>query len=101
MRKICFTWHLIQEDSKIKIARYCPQCRKIVPFTDSFKRRRNNNGKNVHEFAIYKCEKDHTWNRKHATYKADQVSNRKMDKSTIVPRDPLTPIDLLQLKENR
>lgn len=39
-------------------------------FRDSFKRRRNANGKNIYEYAIYKCERGHTWNKMLDVYKA-------------------------------
>jgi len=46
------------------IIRYCSRCKTNVPFFDSKKTRTNANGKNLFIYAIYKCEKDHTWNRK-------------------------------------
>jgi len=46
------------------VNRYCANCGKVVPFADSGKVRRNANGKNIHVFAIYKCPKDHTWNKR-------------------------------------
>lgn len=44
-------------------------CRTISFFTDTFVRRHNANGKNIYQYAIYKCEKNHTWNKKLAIYK--------------------------------
>ncbi len=45
------------------VERYCSHCGSKVTFTDSGKRRVNANGKNLYEYAIYKCERDHTWNK--------------------------------------
>lgn len=50
--------------SRNVINRYCANCGKVVSFVDSGKVRRNANGKNIHVFAIYKCPKDHTWNKR-------------------------------------
>jgi hypothetical protein len=62
MNKLTLKWEFnaIAED---KVERYCHNCSKKVVFSDSMKRRRNVNGKNIYEYAIYKCERDHTWNR--------------------------------------
>ncbi|MFG0215856.1 S4 domain-containing protein [Brevibacillus porteri] len=43
---------------------------RTVLFFDTNVRRHNANGKNIYRFAIYKCEKNHTWNEKLAIYKA-------------------------------
>lgn len=56
-------WSLSGESSRI-VERYCPNCGKTVVFTDSGKVRRNANGKDIYAFAIYKCPREHTWNRK-------------------------------------
>jgi len=55
-----------------RVRKYCPHCRRTVLFADSLKRRQNANGKTIYEFAIYKCDRDHTWNRKLSVYHADQ-----------------------------
>lgn len=51
-------------DAAHGVERYCPNCGKQVLFTDSGKVRRNANGKDIYAFAIYKCPRDHTWNRR-------------------------------------
>jgi len=53
-----------------KVERYCRQCGKVVSFQDSNKKRQNANGKDIYEYAIFKCEKDHIWNKKLRTIKA-------------------------------
>ncbi|MDF2590866.1 MAG: hypothetical protein K0S75_332 [Clostridia bacterium] len=62
MNKLTLKWEFndITED---QVERYCHNCSKKVLFTDSMKRRKNANGKSLYEFAIYKCERDHTWNK--------------------------------------
>jgi hypothetical protein len=56
--------------SQEKVERYCKQCGKVVSFEDSNKKRQNANGKDIYEYAIFKCERDHTWNKKLRTVKA-------------------------------
>lgn len=48
----------------------CSNCGRIVLFFGTNVRRHSPNGKNIYRFAIYKCEKNHTWNEKLAIYKA-------------------------------
>lgn len=55
-------WHLTVESETIE--RYCANCGRKVIFTFSGQIRRNANGKTIHSFKIYKCPKDHTWNRR-------------------------------------
>lgn len=62
------------------VERYCSGCGRKVEFKDSGVRRHNANGKNLTQFAIYKCENGHTWNMKLQDYKAsvaDEVSDPK------------------------
>ncbi len=61
-------WYISAETEK-KVVKYCHQCKSKVVFRDSGVIRRNANGKHIYEFAIYKCEKDHTWNNKLGIYK--------------------------------
>ena len=52
------------------IKRNCKMCGKVTIFTDTTIRRHNANGKNIYQFAIYKCPKNHTWNKKLDIYKS-------------------------------
>lgn len=69
MQKQTYQWRLFL-DTNDAVVRYCSHCGNKVVFTDSGKRRQNANGKNLYEYAIYKCEREHTWNRTLRTYKA-------------------------------
>ena len=65
--------------------RYCPACGKKALFSDSLIRRQNANGKNIYHFAIYKCEKDHTWNKQLGTFKAlSGLENNPLENQRIV-----------------
>ncbi|HPL54232.1 MAG TPA: hypothetical protein PLW11_08900 [Bacillota bacterium] len=56
-------WKLTNVSDDNTTMRHCHNCGRKVIFVDSGKRRRNANGKNIYEYAIYKCKKGHTWNR--------------------------------------
>jgi hypothetical protein len=62
MSQIVLNWELF-EDKIDSIERYCSGCGKKVIFYDSMVRRHNANGKKIYKYAIYKCEKGHTWNK--------------------------------------
>lgn len=79
-----FTFERVKDVSKLELKwsiynwnedyeeRYCHNCGKKVIFKDSLKRRQNANGNDIYEFAIYKCEKGHTWNKKLGTFKSNE-----------------------------
>jgi hypothetical protein len=69
MSTLYLTWDLIRVSPEL-IKRYCRQCGRVVGFKDTLKRRQNANGKNIYEYAIFKCERDHTWNKKLRAIKA-------------------------------
>lgn len=62
MNKLTLKW-VFNDINEDKVERYCHNCSKKVVFADSMKRRKNANGKNIYEYAIYKCERGHTWNK--------------------------------------
>ncbi|MDC0764079.1 MULTISPECIES: S4 domain-containing protein [Brevibacillus] len=70
MHIIEHTWVLREIHENQPVRRHCSNCGRIVLFFDTNIRRHNANGKNIYRFAIYKCEKNHTWNEKLAIYKA-------------------------------
>ncbi|KOP81368.1 S4 domain-containing protein [Cytobacillus solani] len=51
------------------VKKHCKMCGQLSVFTDTNVRRHNANGKSIYKYAIYKCEKNHTWNKKLAIYK--------------------------------
>lgn len=62
------------------VFRYCSKCKSKVVFKDSMVKRHNANGKNIYMFAIYKCEKGHTWNK--VLDKLDQSKAHLLDYET-------------------
>lgn len=77
MSQVILNWELFEEriDS---VERYCSSCGRKVIFYDSMVRRHNANGKKIFKYAIYKCEKGHTWNKmldKYFSNKANILSN--------------------------
>ena len=82
--------------------RYCSRCKRNVRFTDSGKIRQNANGKNIITFAIYKCGKGHTWNKKLAVSKVSAIhpnlfsaqrDQQDPEKTTIKMLNPLGLVD--------
>jgi hypothetical protein len=71
LEKLKITWNLQGNTSERIVKRYCHNCGKATIFRDSMARRVNANGKRLYQYAIYKCEKDHTWNQKLSVYQAD------------------------------
>jgi len=63
-----FRWKLSQLPERT-VKKHCKMCGSISVFTDTTVRRHNANGKNIYQYAIFKCEKNHTWNKKLAIYK--------------------------------
>lgn len=66
------------------VKKQCKMCGKVTVFTDTTIRRHNANGKNIYQFAIYKCPKNHSWNKKLDIYKS--FTNH-VDPATLVPSD--------------
>ena len=86
MEKLAISWAISCSRETVEtVNRYCPACAKVVAFRDSLIRRHNANGKNIHQYAIYKCEREHTWNRKLAAYKSSLHEN-----SYLAPAQPVS-----------
>ena len=68
--QVNLTWNLYQEETAKTIERHCSTCGRTTTFTDTGKKRRNANGKNIFEYTIYRCGKGHSWNHKIRQYKA-------------------------------
>lgn len=68
--QVNLTWSLYQTETAETIERHCSTCGRTTIFTDTGKKRRNANGKNIFEYMIYRCGKGHSWNHKIRQYKA-------------------------------
>lgn len=75
VERLLIIWEIDFEDS-VLVNRYCSGCGGKVAFKDSLKRRRNANGKIIYEYAIYKCDREHTWNKLINTYNAKDYVER-------------------------
>jgi hypothetical protein len=75
-------WSLYQEETLHTIERHCSTCGRTTTFTDSGKKRRNANGKNIFEYIIYRCEKGHSWNHKINQYKASESGQYALPENT-------------------
>ncbi|KPD05552.1 cytoplasmic protein [Aneurinibacillus migulanus] len=92
MLSITFHWQLSQIPERA-VKKHCKMCGKLSVFTDTNVRRHNANGKNIYQYAIYKCEKNHTWNQKLAIYKTfsehiAEIEEQK-EESSIMPAIPI------------
>ncbi|MCP1358911.1 S4 domain-containing protein [Aneurinibacillus migulanus] len=92
MLSITFHWQLSQISERA-VKKHCKMCGKLSVFTDTNVRRHNANGKNIYQYAIYKCEKNHTWNQKLAIYKTfsehiAEIEEQK-EESSIMPAIPI------------
>ena len=70
--QVTLIWNLTQTEEAHTLERHCSTCGRTTTFTDTGKKRRNANGKNIFEYTIYRCEKGHRWNQKTRQYKASQ-----------------------------
>ena len=75
---------LRQKSEAETIRKNCKMCGKVTIFTDTTIRRHNANGKNIYQFAIYKCSKNHTWNKKLDIYKS---YTEHVDPESIIPTE--------------
>mgnify|MGYP000942748465 CR=1 FL=1 len=96
METLLITWEIGPERYEA-VDHYCPGCGRKVKFQDSLKRRRNANGKKVYEYAIYKCERGHTWNRLLDRYGAKNYieDGGSVDLTT----DTSSLVEIIQIKE--
>jgi len=92
-------WRL--NDRINSIEKYCPKCGKKVLFHDSHIRRRNANGKDIFEYAIYKCDRDHTWNRKIREYKAKNYRGNEWEFTEEPDREDAGTLSVREFLDNR
>ncbi|MBS4195022.1 S4 domain-containing protein [Lederbergia citri] len=95
MLNITFSWKLSQIPEQA-VKKHCKMCGKLSVFTDTNVRRHNANGKSIYKYAIYKCEKNHTWNKKLAIYKtySEHVAEieEQKEESSIMSAIPITSL---------
>jgi len=95
MLNITFHWKLSQIPER-GVKKHCKMCGELSVFTDTNVRRHNANGKSIYQYAIYKCEKNHTWNKKLAVYKTfsehvPEIEEQK-EETSIVSAIPITSL---------
>ena len=83
-------WNLADIKEKTIVQRHCSNCGRVVSFFDTTIRRHNANGKNIYRYAIFKCEKNHTWNRKLESYKTYPNHVRLVEERQIADIEILT-----------
>ncbi|CAH2716729.1 hypothetical protein BACCIP111895_03917 [Neobacillus rhizosphaerae] len=84
MQKQTFSLVLRQKREADTVNKQCKMCGKVTVFTDTTIRRHNANGKNIYQFAIYKCPKNHSWNKKLDIYKS---FSEHVDPETLIPTE--------------
>jgi len=84
MQKQTFSLVLRQKREANQVKKQCKMCGKVTIFTDTTIKRHNANGKYIYQFAIYKCPKNHTWNKKLGTYKS---FSEHVDPETLIPTE--------------
>ncbi|MBS4171701.1 cytoplasmic protein [Bacillus sp. FJAT-49736] len=101
MSNITFHWKL-SGISEQYVKKHCKMCGKLSIFTDTHVRRHNANGKSIYQYTIYKCEKNHTWNKKLAIYKtfSEHVAEMEEQKqqSSVLSAIPITSLVEQEIK---
>lgn len=99
MEKTFLNWTL-SEYKEVSEHRYCHNCGKKAVFKDSGLRRVNANGKDLYEFAIYKCENGHTWNKTLSKYKSNKPGTKAIDNTSTKPECKVDFINIASLESN-
>ncbi|KEK25213.1 hypothetical protein [Bacillus gaemokensis] len=100
MQKVQLSWNLYKNEFETTIEKHCKNCGHITLFADTNIRRHNANGKNIYRFAIYKCPKGHTWNKKLRIYKSFSDHVETLDVFQKEQNETTTTISIMQYKEN-
>ncbi|MDC2865651.1 cytoplasmic protein [Bacillus sp. BP-3] len=95
MQNVQLFWNLYKSELETTIEKHCKNCGHTVLFTDTDIRRHNANGKNIYRFAIYKCSKGHTWNRKLRIYKTYSEHAKTVDTFQEEHQESLSNISIL------
>ncbi|MEY8350723.1 S4 domain-containing protein [Bacillus cereus] len=99
MQKVQLSWNLYENEFETTVEKHCKNCGHITPFIDTNIRRHNANGKNIYRFAIYKCSKGHTWNKKLQIYKSFSDHVETLDVIQNEQDETTTTISIMQYKE--
>ncbi|MFF2754386.1 S4 domain-containing protein [Psychrobacillus sp. NPDC058041] len=94
MTIVFHNWEILQEERVRTEIRHCKMCGKNSTFTDTNIRRHNSNGKYIYRFAIYKCENNHTWNKKLDIYKNCRKHERVLGKAIFQKVNVLTELPI-------
>lgn len=94
MTVVFHNWEILLEETVRTEIRHCKMCGKNSTFTDTNIRRHNSNGKYIYRFAIYKCENNHTWNKKLDIYKTHRKHERVLGKAISQQENVLTELPI-------
>ncbi|MBC6974021.1 cytoplasmic protein [Bacillus sp. Xin] len=100
MQKVQLSWNLYENEFETTIEKHCKNCGHTTLFIDTNIRRHNANGKNIYRFAIYKCPKGHTWNKKLHIYKSFSDHVETIDVFQKDENEMTSTISIMQYKEN-
>ncbi|PEY31499.1 cytoplasmic protein [Bacillus cereus] len=100
MQKVQLSWNLYENEFETTVEKHCKNCGHTTLFTDTNIRRHNANGKNIYRFAIYKCLKGHTWNKKLRIYKSFSDHVETLGVFQKEEGEMITTISIMQYKEN-
>lgn len=94
MTVVFHNWEILMQEGVRSEIRNCKMCGKNSTFTDTNIRRHNSNGKYIYRFAIYKCEDNHTWNKKLDIYKTHRKHERVLGKAISQQGNVLTELPI-------
>ncbi|MDP7979257.1 cytoplasmic protein [Bacillus multifaciens] len=98
MQNVQLSWNLYKTELETTVEKHCKNCGHTAIFTDTHIRRHNANGKNIYRFAIYKCEKGHTWNKKLHIYKTYSEHVETVDTFQEEHQESLNNISIMSYK---
>ncbi|MEH7461941.1 cytoplasmic protein [Bacillus thuringiensis] len=98
MQNVQLSWNLYKTELETTVEKHCKNCGHTTLFTDTHIRRHNANGKSIYRFAIYKCEKGHTWNKKLHIYKTYSEHVETVDISQEEQQEEMNSISIMSHK---
>lgn len=99
MQNVQLSWNLYENEFEATVEKHCKNCGHTTLFIDTNIRRHNANGKNIYRFAIYKCLKGHTWNKKLQIYKSFSDHVETIDVFPKEQGERRTTISIMQYRE--